>query len=269
MKALFKSVNLIGDGLYISAPLKIWHEHHPEYEITILTLMDHVAPLYKGMGFPCIVVGTADESEYDFVFNFDCGQAFAIGDRDKCHISEAYAKMLGVQIEEAGPIYTAPDYSAPNNVIYIAPFSRSCSSNEGLPPNKKLPIPKWSPILRYLRTIAPVMLLGAKNDTWPQSSDTWMNFDEFSKILGEPLDVIAARLSCCKLLVTIDNGIAHLAASQNTPTVLFYPECLGIHWITPVGNLNCVAIQLNPATVSANLLLKKLKEVIEFDLKIT
>lgn len=269
MKALFKSINLIGDGLYVSSPLRVWHKLHPEYEISILTLNDHTAELYRSMGFPCNVVFTADERDYDFVFNFDCGQAFTIGDRDKCHISEAYAKMLGVEIEEAGPFYEAPLYIVPMGEIYIAPFSRSCSSNDGKPPNKMLPFDKWLPILRYLKTLGPVSLLGAKSDVWPNFSDPYGNFSEFEKVLGESIPYVARLLKYSKLFVTIDNGLGHLAASQKTPTVVFYPECLGIHWITPVGNPNCIAIQMNPAEVSPNLLLKKLKEVITFDLKIS
>lgn len=271
MKALFKSVNLIGDGLYISAPLKAWHEANLGAEITILTLKDHVAPIYESMGFPCNVVYDAQESDFDFVFNFDCGQAFSIGDRDKCHISLAYAKMLGVEIHEAGPIYEPPQFvgSIPNGMIYISPFSRSCSSNSGMPPNKMLPFPKWLPLLRYLRTLGPVQILGGKSDQWPAFGDAVANFSEDDKILGEPLDKVAWRLRRAKLLVSIDNGLGHLAASQKTPTVLFYPECLGLHWITPVGNPNCIVIQMNPAEAAPVLLLKKMKEVIEGDLGIT
>lgn len=267
MKALFKSINLIGDGLYISTPLQAWHKKNPDAEITILTLKDHITELYEGMGVPCNIVHMADESAYDFVFNFDCGQAFMIGDRDKCHIAEAYAKMLGVEIETAGPVYEAPLYMVPMGMIYVAPFSRSCSSHEGKPPNKMLPFDKWAILLRYLRTLGPIELLGGPNDVWPSSPDPVMRFSEFEKVFGLSLGEVARRLKFAKLLVTVDNGIGHLAASQQTPTVVFYPECLGIHWITPVGNPNAVAIQINPATVAPVLLLKKLKEVIEFDLK--
>ena len=49
--------------------------------------------------------------------------------------------------------------------------------------------------------------------------------------------------------VTIDNGMAHLAASQKAKMILFYPACLGTHWIVPIGNPNMLqVIQLDPAS---------------------
>lgn len=266
-QALFTSKNLIGDALYISAPLRAWHEKNPEYEITILTLPDHVKELYEGMGVSCTIVTTLAELVslgYDFEFTFDVNRAFQIGEQDKCHIAVAYAKMLGVEIKEVGPFYEAPLYIVHMGPILISPFSQSCASNQGKPPNKMLPRDKWLPIIKFLRTLGVVEVLGAKNNDVPAE---W-RFDEYAKILGNPLPEVARLLKYSKLLVTVDNGIAHLAASQGTPTIVFYPDCLGLHWITPVGNPKAVVIQFDPVEVSANLLLKKVKEVILHDLKL-
>ena len=59
--------------------------------------------------------------------------------------------------------------------------------------------------------------------------------------------MVALMLRDAKLHITIDNGIAHLAASQKTKMIEFYPACLGMHWVSPAGNPNAFIAQADPA----------------------
>ena len=271
MKALFTSRNLIGDSLGISAALRAWHRDHPEYEIDLLTNNDHVAELYRGMGVPLNVIFEVEKftvpmdgqdvpctTEYDFEFTFNVNQAFAICDQEQVPMSVGYARLLKVDIGEnqadIGPFYDPPIVEAdqelidsvPDDVILIAPFSASCASHDGKPPNKTLPWPKWAGIMRYLRTLGkPIRVTGSAKERADQ-----LKLSEEEYLLGFPLRPLARVMrEKTWLLVSVDNGISHLAGSQKIPHVLFYPMCLGLHYAVPWGNPKVIPIHIEPALV--------------------
>jgi ADP-heptose:LPS heptosyltransferase len=275
MRVLFKSNNLIGDALNISPAWRTWIKKQGlnslQDEIIMQTLPDHVAPLYQGMVRDLVKIQTFFnrlEGTFDFEFNFDVNKAFIISDQDKCHIAESYAKMLGVEltggIERLKPTYI-PEIFAMNptldNVLYqeelkgmilISMFSASCESRDkntpGLPPNKCLPFFKWKPVLQLIQNEypdTPIRFLGAPTDIVP---DILKEFGE--QMFGIPLNRLALIMQKAKLLVTIDNGMAHLGASQETPMFEMYPRCLAQHYILPKGNPNLEFVQMDPVHVS-------------------
>jgi ADP-heptose:LPS heptosyltransferase len=291
--ALFTSKNLVGDSLCISAALRAWHKLHPEYEIDLLTNDDSVAELYQGMGVPLRVVFTRDEGfyqpvgelpgepptykHYGFEFNFDVNKAFAICDTKKCHLAQGYADSLGVKIgdkpEDLGPFYDPDERDTeliherdmawvdkvPQDTILIAPFSRSCTSHEGKPPNKTLPWAKWKPILRFLRTLKrPIRVTGSANERADQ-----LGFSEEEYLTGMPLRPLARAMKQGKisLVVCVDNGISHLTGSQKIPQILYYPLCLGLHYAVPWSNPYVVPIHIDPALVEPAQLLWSTKQV--------
>jgi ADP-heptose:LPS heptosyltransferase len=82
-------------------------------------------------------------------------------------------------------------------------------------------------------------------------------------MLHIPLNRLALIMQHAKLVVTIDNGMSHLAASQSANTFLMYPQCLGTHYILPIGNPNLEYVQMNPVYVSPAQLLFGLKKAVE------
>jgi ADP-heptose:LPS heptosyltransferase len=195
------------------------------------------------MGLPLRLVFDRMGGEYDFEFNFDVNEAFKLGDREKIHIADAYAKMLGVTIESRLPQYTPPEGETEKGLILLSMFSRSCASREGKPPNKMLSWAHWAPILALLRQYGPIGVLGGPQDRamLPVTEDEYYT--------GLPLEQVARLLRDAKLLVTIDNGLGHLAATQATPTILFYPQCLGVHWIVPPSP-KVFMVQMDPVTLA-------------------
>jgi ADP-heptose:LPS heptosyltransferase len=272
MRALFESHNLIGDALCISAALRAWHRSHPEYEIDMLTDNNAVAELYRGMGVPLkVVFGRMDEVkvayiglpkvpvtiEYDFEFNFNVNKAFEICNQKKCHLAQGYADLLGVKLGDSaadlGPFYDPPYNEednewvsrVPQDAILIAPFSRSCSSHDGKPPNKCLPWVKWKPILRFLRTLnKPIRVTGSADERADE-----LGFSEEEYLTGMPLRALARAMKEHRiyLAVTVDNGLSHLAGSQKVPQILYYPMCLGLHYACPWSNPFVMPIHVDPA----------------------
>jgi hypothetical protein len=265
---LFVSRNLIGDALYISPALNEYHRQHPDENIGILTNSDHVADLYYLMGVPIAYLTSNDEAAAQWCtrfIKFDVGEAFALSNRKKIHLAEAYAEMIGVKIFPSvgvkgkykysylKPIVQPvkvdfdgipPDYSDCDGAILISMFSASCSSRKGAPPNKMLPWNKWAPIIRFLRSFGyPLRFIGGPNDRAP------LDISEEEYLLGVNLNQTARIMQRARMLVTVDNGMSHLAASQELPTFLFYPLVLGTHYILPIGNPNLVYVHMNPVTL--------------------
>lgn len=282
MRALFTSINLIGDGLCISAALRAWHRQNPECEIDLLTDTGVAAELYKGMGVPLRVIFEPTEHEehngvqiaykidYAFYFTFDVNKAFAICDQKKCHLAQGYADLLGVTIGEnaadLGPFYDPPYVeedtalveSIPQGTILLAPFSRSCASHDGKPPNKCLPWAKWKRIVEFLRkTGHPIRVTGGPNDR----ADA-LGFSEEEYLAGFPLRPLARAMKEGRIhvMLSVDNGLSHLAGSQKQPQILYYPMCLGLHYAVPWSNPNVVPIHIDPALVDPAQLLWSTKQ---------
>src|SRR6266446_289694 len=263
-RAMFISRNLIGDGLNISPALRAWYADHQDWEIDLLTNPDQIAPLYERMGVPLHLVYAQNDKAYgiyDFAFDFDCGKAFSIGEMTGKHITACYAMMLGVDIsKERKPTYEPFEEDHEKDLVLVSVFSKSCSSREGLPPNKMLPWDKVSRILPLLRQAGRIGVLGAEGDQVPIFKDSGCNVVENEYYLGLPLNKVALMLRDCKMLFTIDNGVSHLAASQNTRSVVLYPACLDPRWIAPIGNENAVIVHADPKSVPVAALLRMIRE---------
>src|ERR1035437_2812234 len=286
MRALFESRNIIGDALCISAALRAWHREHPEYEIDLLMDDNAVAELYKGMGVPLQVIFDGPEGvevatinrfgvtpKYAFEFNFNVNKAFTICDEKKCHLAQGYADLLGVKIGDTaadlGPFYDPPVLAeddewiakVPEHTILLAPFSRSCSSHKGNPPNKCLPWAKWKPVLRFLRSLGkPIRLTGSADE---RADELGLSEEEY--LTGMPLRPLARAMKEGRidLLISVDNGLSHLAGSQKISQILYYPMCLGLHYSVPWSNPYVLPIHLDPAMVEPAQLLWSTKKCVE------
>jgi hypothetical protein len=272
-RALYISNNLIGDALNISPAWRAWWalRQGDGYQVNLVTNPNQVAPLYSAMGVPVNVITDRSPDElvprqgYDFVFNFDVSKAFELGIRDRLHITQAYAKMLGVEISSLKPSCLLDDapYSGDDieqGCILMSPFSVSCSSRSGKPPNKMLPVAAWVSIVDYLKQFArAIYVLGSSQDV--EIPNLSLPRDSF--LLGNHslLEIARIMRDRAAMIVTIDNGMSHLAASQELPTLLFYPACLPLDWITPKGNPNCIPLQLDPTSFDLAHMLQTTKSV--------
>src|ERR1035437_3878225 len=198
-----------------------------------------------------------EHKTYDFEFNFDVNAAFQICDKKKCHLAQGYADLLGVKLGDSaadlGPFYDPPILDednewvarVPQDTIMLAPFSRSCASHDGKPPNKCLPWVKWKPILRFLRTLdKPIRITGSADERADE-----LGFSEEEYLTGMPLRALARAMKERRiyLVVSVDNGLSHLAGSQKVPQILYYPMCLGLHYAVPWSNPFVLPLHLDPA----------------------
>jgi Glycosyltransferase family 9 (heptosyltransferase) len=273
-RALFVSKNLIGDALNIAPAWRAWWDLHRESrcEIDLVTHADHVAPLYSAMGVPANVITNLSQQDavhrhsYDFVFHLDVSKAFEIGIRQRLHVTQAYAKMIGVKACGMKPVclldqvaYRGDDVE--DGCILISPFSESCASRSGKAPNKMLPFATWAPVIDYMQTFERTLyVLGSRKDA--PIAEFGLRSSQFLLGTHSLMEIARIMRDRAALLVTVDNGMSHLAASQDLPTLLFYPACLPMSWIVPRGNPHCTPMQLDPAKCSAAEVLRTAREVV-------
>ena len=143
----------------------------------------------------------------------------------------------------------------PEGLVIFSPFSASCTSQErdkvtrellGKPPNKMLPEHKWLPLIEYFRSLGPVRIVGGRKEIPPES---WKLTMEEQECLGLGIPETALLMSQAKLVVTVDNGMGHLAASQDANHVVLYPMVLSLGFIVPWGANYTVPIQIDPNEV--------------------
>jgi hypothetical protein len=244
-RACFKSHNLIGDGLYCQPALEEWVKDHPGWDIDLWTLNDYVTCIYSRMGIPNLRVVFEPEGQYDFEFNFDVSVAFKMSDQFKCHVSQSYAKMLGYEIKPRRVKFQVSDKDDhEKGLILLSMFSASCASRKGGPPNKMLSWAHWKQIMDLVRQYGPIASLGGPDD------QAQLPLSEDERYHGLPLEYVARMMRDAKVLITVDNGMSHLAATQAAPTIEFYPVALGLHYIVPPGNPNLIVKHMDPTQIT-------------------
>lgn len=115
-------------------------------------------------------------------------------------------------------------------------------------PNKLWTVPNWISLLNWLdREGLSVGLLGAKPSAQAQH---WKGSSEEDQILSQTklidlrgtltLPQVAGLMTKCKFIVTVDNGIMHLAAASGRPSVGLFRY--GIHrlWLPPTGAVHAI-----------------------------
>jgi len=216
---------------------------HPGIQYDMANLCFKDIPLYSS-------VNVAKEKHPNAtVLKMDAGQAADISYRQhsenpeqtQWHISQAYAALLGLVSNDLAPpkeLKTVAQADA--RYFAISPFSRSCSRHSGKVPNKTLDSWKWEYIIRYLRRQGlPVKVVAGPNDNLEKCSvsandyytaKSWTDFQEF--------------FSHCAMLVTVDNGIGHIASVLDVPTISLWPQVSNLAFIAPLYGKQVTYLQI-------------------------
>lgn len=151
-------------------------------------------------------------------------------------IGEIFCRLAYLE----GPV---PGYQLPSQPP-AGPVPDVLISTAASLPEKLWPVSRWAGLVRSLRSEGlRVGLLGARPD---EQRKYWRGGDVESEVVAAGASDLRGRLSLpevvgaiggARAVVTIDNGIAHLACATETPTVGLYRH--GIHrlWAPPAANL--------------------------------
>lgn len=268
-RALIKSVNLIGDGLWVGPVAKKWYDEVGRTfgEIKLFTIKNHAVEIYKGMGVPWEIV-FEESGDHDYTFDFDVSRAFQISDKKRCHLMNSYAEMMGVDLSG---VPVRPNYRPPKmeisddlkNRVLISMWSLSCASQENppRPPNKMLKWEHWPYLLEVIREEYPgskIGVIGGPKDGAPKE----LGLAEDEHLLGLPIPETAHAMRYAKCVITPDNGMAHLATSQQANQFYMAAWCLALHYIVGWGNPNLRTFHLDPVNVNPVTLASALRSAI-------
>lgn len=166
------------------------------------------------------------------------------------HISEGFAKILGITLSEPilpyAPWCNWEKKEDKVTRIAIAPFSRSCSRHTGELPNKTLDDWKWNPLQTFLRSHSEeIYVIGGPKERLndcPFSEDEYWTAPSF--------DSLRRKLKSLSLLVTVDNGLGHIASALNVPTIILWPQVSSKEFIMPLWAPRTQYIYgINPNTI--------------------
>src|ERR1700761_6025790 len=261
MKYILNCFNLIGDSFYLLAVVKKYIADNPG---TVEALVVHPGLAWEmysralGDSIPMFVQPEEAQAAYPnaTVLILSAGQAADISfnpknmvDNRQLHISECWAKILGFEMHAA--VDTSWQYygedELPRTFIAISPYSRSCTRHSTGIPNKTLPANKWEYLIRYLRRQGLPIKVIAGPDDLPLDCSIPLN-DYFT---AKNLQELEHFLKSCALLMSVDNGLGHLASALHTPMISIWPKVSAIDFIAPrFGKRTTLIITVDPNKIT-------------------
>lgn len=258
-KALFVGYNAMGDTLCTTPALRAFRRDHPDtYIIYVvqnsgfcrildgnpdvdLLLYSEVLYANRGvgdLGMNWLRTLPLDLDEPAHVHHFDLPRAMTEPEFLQVHIASNFARVLGVTLDSTRPTVTisATDRRAIGK-FWRRPYVVFSMNSVTNPPResgngciKDWPPERWFELAGWLRTELEleVIAIGAEND--PQY-DTHL----VRNLFGLPVKLTAALIEGAECLVTLENGIAHLAAGLDAPAVVIYSDVYPRGWAEHQG----------------------------------
>jgi ADP-heptose:LPS heptosyltransferase len=169
-------------------------------------------------------------------------------------MSEAYAVILGVDLKhELHPPmgWAKIKEELPRTFFAISPFSKSCSRHTGETPNKTLDDFKWEYLIRFLRRQGlPVKVIAGPGDILTKCSVPLNDY-----FTAKNLYELEYFLKSCKLLISLDNGLGHIASVLDTPMISLWPKVSCHQFIAPRFSAKTAFVLMEPNTSTPSQLL--------------
>jgi ADP-heptose:LPS heptosyltransferase len=271
MKLILDCFNLIGDSLYLLKPVERFLCLYAKDVVGLVVHPGLAHEMYfNSLGIEVEFFNHVDDATKQFpeatVLHLSAGQAgdYAFNERNhvsgkSIHISEAYAALLGIDLKgdfSPSKAWTRVDFNVSRDIIAVSPFSRSCTRHSTGIPNKTLDEYKWENIIRYLRRQDKrVIVLAGPGDVFKTNSVPLDDYFTASSLLELEL-----FLKSCALLVTVDNGLGHIASVLDTPMISLWPKVSSMDFIGPRFSPKTTFLQLDPNTATSAQILCGLRQ---------
>jgi hypothetical protein len=263
---VFRAHLLLGDAIYASAVIGRYVREHPEDRVVVECLDEYPKEIYQWI--PGSVETTFEtDTVCDVRYEFDVTAAMHDATAHKWGIWKSLGSLHGLPADDV-PVLNIPSWEIPEqwkSAYVISPFSRSCTSHQGLPANKTLPTTTWMPLIRYLRRRGPVLIVGSHRDRM-----TGFSIDESERVAGESLAVVASVFRTARCVISVDNGLARLSTLTGANTVTLMPEFLPLEvfvpaqWANSTSRVAQVDMRMDPGSFTASMkfLLRQYAQVI-------
>jgi ADP-heptose:LPS heptosyltransferase len=276
-KAIFMGLNALGDTLCTTPVVRAYRRANPDTFVLYVTqnapycrvldgnpdidlVLYNDRMLYRGLedystewlhSLPIDIRNTTN------LYYFDLKQVCTSHEIFQSHISRAFSKLLNIPIECARPVLCL-DHRERRAARHYVPrpyvvFSMSSNSNpdrtDGKGGRKKdWPPDRWLGLAERIHGWGThdVIAVGAESEN-RTNTPFWRN------LYGLPIKVLGALMESADCVVTIENGVAHLAAAVDAPTVQIYSDLMPIGWARPEGvsRWDCIYGDPHDVTVDA------------------
>jgi hypothetical protein len=204
---IYVDAGLIGDALCCIPYL--YSEYTTHGEITIGPNIN--SWVLKDIDFPIILNEQLQDVECAAKLTATCSWHFSWS--HKIHMAQGHYGFNGKpwpNIPMTIPVKETACELPPG--VVFAPFSKTDYQN-----NKLWPFDRWLELSH--RFTHPVYVVGCDSDDW-----SWVTGTKLIPVINQSMAFIVSLLKQCKLFVSIDTGIAHLAHFINISTHAFlYP----------------------------------------------
>ena len=267
-------INLLGDSLYLLKPVQAYIEKHPEETVSIIVednpanalageLFDAQFPgrVYRSLAVAENVARDSGDEFKSILLQSGTAATVAFDEADGIlHISKGYARLLDVEVDDITP---PSEWHTPMNpekeYALLAPFSKSCTSHAGGRPNKTIENWKWQHIIRFLQKhkYTSIKVLGGKNDRM-----TAVTIPETDYLFASSLVELQVMLKKAHLVISLDNGIAHMASALAVDTIVMWPKVSSIDLLAPIFSPRTAIMEIgDPVVVQPVQLLDGIKRM--------
>ena len=267
---VIRAVNLLGDSLYLLKPIAEYRMQRPQGEEFAVGVMPGFAGdlLRAQFGRGLVRDMATLEDEPDIIY-LSAGHAAQyavqrlINHNERLHISECYAALIGAKTDrwnrDFSPLMGWANGKRWDPVVrlanrthgyaVIAPFSKSCSRWSGSRPNKTPDHERWTLVIDWIKQngFEPKDLT-APDENWTLNKD-WIE-------TADSLTALIKLLCGASFVITVDNGIGHIASALGCRTLILWPPITSVDFIGPIWNKGTTLMYMHPERIKADQLLR-------------
>ncbi|MCC6263387.1 MAG: hypothetical protein IT169_07410 [Bryobacterales bacterium] len=284
-RAIFLSLNALGDTLCITPALRAFRKANPGVSMTVVT---QAAPFTRVLdGNPDIDLLIYSERLYlngipeqrdqwigmlpialreaATLYTMDLRAVVTNAEAFQRHISKAFATIVGVETESVRPLIVLDELErraarmlTPKPYAVLSWHSVSNPEREdGQGRKKDWPVECWRELARRIRDELDfdVFTIGSERDPFPTEQGV-------QPLHGLPIKVVAALLENAACVVTVENGIGHLSAAVDATLVEIYSNLMPLPWANPAEATACEVIYRDPRQTTVNEVLDAMDRVL-------
>ena len=284
-KAVFVGYNALGDTLCTTPALRAFRRSHPDAFIVYLVqnstfcrvldgnpdvdLVLYNEVMYANQGLENLGEDWLRSLPFDIredtrLYHFDLKQAVTHNDHFQQHIAQNFARLIDVQIDSTRPTIVVTDEERRVARAFVdrpyVVFSLHSVTNpereKGGDRIKDWPAQNWFELAHTIRHTMnwDVIAVGAENNPQYQT-------ELVRNLYGLPVKVVAALIEGAACLVTLENGLAHMAAGLDASTVQIFPDAVPLAWAQHQGMTRWKMLHGDPRQLPAGTVFAAVREI--------
>jgi len=255
-KAVFIGFNALGDTLCTTPVLSAFRESNPDTFIiyivqnaTFCRVLDgnpHVdLVLYNQFMYlygltkyspEWVALLPLDLRETTSLYRFDVRLVCSKGESFNERISVGFSKLLNIPIRSTRPVVVlsaeerrlARVFADKPYVVFSMHSVSNPAREDGRGAVKDWPRENWLCLARQIQGWGDFDVIAVGSEDDPRLAAQGVRH-----LYGLPIKVVAALLENAACVVTLENGLAHLAAAVDAPTVQIYSDVVPRGWASP------------------------------------